>query len=232
MQENIPRHIAVIPDGNRRWAKARGLAGWRGHEQGVRRTDEVMRAAFAAGVEYFTFWAASVSNLQKRTKVEVAVLTRLLRSYLKQHLDSQELVGKGIRFQLIGRGVEIVRDKKLKELVLALEAQTKQCKQHALTILFGYDGQDEMISALERLRSGQGRITRDIVHTSLWTGELPPVDLVIRTGGEPHNSAGFMMWHTADSQLYFTNTFWPDFTARAFTQSLGEFQHRERRMGR
>lgn len=229
---HTPVHVAIIPDANRRWAKSQGLAIWKGHEKGVERAEEVMRASFDFGVEYFTFWAASVSNLEKRAKIEVRALVRLLTSYVKKFLDSKELEEKGIRFRLLGRGLKIVKDQKLTDLVRALEKQTEKGEKNFITLLFGYDGQEEMLEAAKKIKKEKTPVNAQSLKKALWTGFLPPVDLAIRTGGEPHWSAGFMMWHTANSQFYFTETFWPDFGKDDLKKAIDEYARRERRMGK
>ncbi len=228
----IPKHVAIIPDGNRRWARSHKLIAWKGHEMGVKNAEEVMRSAFDKGVVYFTFWAASLSNLLKRSKSEVAVLVRLLKSYVKKFLDSGELIEKQIHFQIVGQGLQIIRDKKLDELVKKLENQTKNFSKHFVTILFGYDGQEEMLEAISKVKSQKSKVTDKNVRAALTTGFLPDVDLAIRTGGEPHWSAGFLMWLTANSQFYFTNKFWPEFSQKELEKAFIDYSRRERRMGK
>lgn len=225
------KHIAIIPDGNRRWAKKKGLLAWKGHEAGVSRAEEIMRSAFDAGVEYFTFWAASISNLEKRPAEEVEVLVRVLKQYIQNFLKSQELTKREVRFQLIGKGVAMVADKELSEAVAELEQQTRPFSKHFVTVLFGYDGQMEMLEAIGAMRS-EKNITEKEVRKHLSTGFLPDVDLVIRTGGEPHWSAGFLMWQTANSQFYFTETFWPDFDQEELQKAFADYKMRERRLGK
>ena len=241
---NIPKHIAAIPDGNRRWAKEHSLLPWKGHQEGLLRFEEVNRHAFDRGVQYFTFWAASEDNLTKRTRIEVAVLKRLMRHQLKKELKEGELVKKKIRFRLIGRWHEILKDAEIKKLANELEKATEKFTDKQLTILFGYDGRREMLEAVRtitkeevsRLPTGQaglrGNDAYEVIKNHLWTKDLPPVDLVIRTGGEPHWSAGFMMWLTADSQFYFTPKFWPDFNNAALDKAIADYSERERRFGK
>lgn len=229
-----PKHLAIIPDGNRRWAKAQGLLAWKGHEVGAKRAEEVMRMAFDSGVQYFTFWAASLANLEKRPKQEVAVLVDVLKKFIKDFLKSDELTKREVRFQLIGKGREIVKDKELNELSETLEEKTKKFSKYYSTVLFGYDGQKEMLEAINRIKKQESKseIGGDELRRALLTGFLPDVDLVIRTGGEPHWSAGFLMWQTANSQFYFTETFWPDFDTEELKKAFADYSQRERRMGK
>jgi len=226
----LPKHLVAIPDGNRRWAKERGLVPWEGHREGVKKFWEVCEEAFDMGVPYFTFWAASEDNLKKRSRIEVKFLVLLLKKEVFDKSLFARLEKDEMRLRVFGRWNEILKDKKLEETIRDLEKKTAKFEKHNLTILFGYDGKREMIEAIEALRRTK-EINYEKVKQSLWTGDLPPVDYVIRTGGEPHWSAGFMMWLTADSQFYFTEKLWPDFGEKELHKALEEYSLRERRMG-
>ncbi len=230
--EAVPNHIAIIPDGNRRWARQNGFLPWKGHERGVERFREVSGAAFEQGTRYVTLWAASESNLKERSREEVAMLVMLLSREIGRMLDSEEFAWDKTRVRVIGNWNAILKDEKLAHLVAALEEKTRSFSARNLTILFGYDGTSEMLEAIRALRGASEQITADAVHRALATRDLPPVDLVIRTGGEPHWSAGFMMWHTANSQFYFTERFWPEFGADALAEAFREYARRERRFGK
>ena len=219
---SFPNHIAIIPDGNRRWAKKRHLLPWHGHKHGAERFREIATYALKANIPYLTFWAASEDNLTKRNKAEVKFLTLLLKNFLKKELENKTFIKNKIRIRIIGRWRELLKDKNLENLIKELEKATSEGRKN-LTILFGYDGRQEMLSAIKK-----GGINFE---KYLLTADLPPVDFVIRTGGEPHWSAGFMMWRTADSQFYFTKTLWPDFNKNHFKKSLADFSKRARRFG-
>jgi undecaprenyl diphosphate synthase len=230
---NTPRHIAIIPDGNRRWAREHKFAVVsKGHEAGAQRFGEIMRESFSAGVEYLTLWAASIDNFKKRPQAEITVLVRLLIEELDRIGKSPETEKYKVRVRIIGEGAQLAQHEELTKAIAAIEKMTAENTKHHLTILFGYDGQQEMLKAIEKLRGRSGKIEVDDVHKALTTSELPPVDLVIRTGGEPHWSAGFMMWHTANSQFYFTEKYWPDFSAQDLNIALKDFSARERRAGK
>lgn len=228
----LPNHVAIIPDGNRRWAKARLLNPWDGHTEGVRRFWEIAEFANLQGIKFLTFWAASHGNLTKRSALEVKFLVELLALELSKPELKSKLIQNGIRFRVIGEWNEIIKDEKLKIIIFDLESSTENFTNSNLTILFGYDGQREMLSAVNGLVVEGKKVGEKGLHEALWTGALPEVDFVIRTGGEPHWSAGFMMWQTANSQLYFTETLWPDFKTQEFQQSLEIFSERERRHGK
>jgi undecaprenyl diphosphate synthase len=167
----------------------------------------------------------------------VNFLISLLRDWLVKISASNTFKKNKIRFRVIGRWDSILVKNKttpeLKKLIRKLEDETKNFSKNNLTFLFGYDGQREMTEAIQKISKNPTRkITSETVHAALWTNALPPVDLVIRTGGEPHWSAGFMMWHTADSQFYFTKTLWPDFKKQEVKEVLDDFSKRERRFGK
>ena len=233
-------HIAVIPDGNRRLARRRGLPGPQGHVEGMKKFGEVAKETFRLGVRYFTFWAASESNLTKRTKEEVAVLMMLFRDEIVRQLQAKEFDELHVRVRVHGKGLEILGDKKFTDAVRDLEEKSSKYTDKQLTILFGYNGTTEMLEAIQsiasesRIKNQELRITDELIRTHLWTGELPDVDLVIRTGsaGDPHNSAGFMMWLTKESQFYFTDTYFPDFGKKGLAEAFEEYARRERRLGK
>lgn len=231
MSATIPNHIAIIPDGNRRWAKARLLNPWDGHTEGVKRFWEIAESANDQGIKYLTFWAASYGNLTKRSALEVKFLIELLRRELSKPELRQKLINGKIRLRVMGEWQQIINDKKLEEVIHGLEDDTAGFTSSNLTILFGYDGQREMISAANALVKSGELVTEESLHSALWTADLPDVDLVIRTGGEPHWSAGFMMWLTANSQFYFTDMLWPDFKTEELKKAFAEYERRERRLG-
>lgn len=230
--ESVPKHVAIIPDGNRRWAKAKGFEPWKGHEEGVKRFEEVSEAAFRSGVSYFTFWAASEDNLKSRPKLEISALVYLMDTYLSAESTIKRFEENQIRVRVLGRWQELITSKSVHAGIEALQQRTATFTERNLTILLGYDGQSEMVAALNHLTLTKQAVDAATLRAALWTADLPPVDLVIRTGGEPHWSAGFMMWHVANSQLYFTEELWPDFTAASLSVALADFSNRGRRFGK
>lgn len=228
----IPNHIAIIPDGNRRWAKARLLNPWDGHTEGVKRYWESAEYILSLGVKNLTFWAGSYDNLLKRSKIEVKFLMKLF----VEEISNPELLNKFLknktRLRVIGEWQEFIEDKSLIASVKKLESATEHFKEYSLTILFAYDGKREMLATANSLVKSGKKVTDTNLRASLWTGDLPDVDLVIRTGGEPHWSAGFMMWLTANSQFYFTDLLWPDFKEKEIKKALAEYERRERRLGK
>ncbi|HLC44610.1 MAG: di-trans,poly-cis-decaprenylcistransferase [Candidatus Doudnabacteria bacterium RIFCSPHIGHO2_01_FULL_50_11] len=227
-----PLHFAVIPDGNRRWAKSRGLKPWLGHKSALERFQEVFETAYDAGTRYLTFWAGSEDNLRKRDAMEVKFLVEYMADVLTNEANVRSLVERRTRARIIGRWHDIVPNTRLKEAIETLEQRTKEFSDSYLTILFGYDGKSEMLAAVGKLRDDNIAVTAEALKTRLWTGFLPPVDLVLRTGGEPHWSAGFMMWLTADSQFFFTDMLWPEVTRQTIKDIFADYAGRGRRFGK
>ncbi len=228
----VPKHIAIIPDGNRRWATAQGKPGWRGHEEGAKRFEEVAEEAFRSGCTHVTFWGASVDNLAKRTLIETTFLFKVFRKILEKELKFKRFIKNQIKIHIIGKWADFDKQTKTYQLVKSVENAGKDFQERVITILFGYDGKMEMLEAIEKLKQEHLPTTEQNLKDKLWTKNLPPVDLVIRTGGEPHWSAGFLMWHTADSQFYFTEKLWPDFGPKELQLALADFAERGRRFGK
>ncbi len=229
---SLPNHLAIIPDGNRRWAKAHRLLPWQGHEEGAKRFWELANYLARTEIKFGTFWAGSYSNLANRAEEEVKFLFQILEQELSDPKVINSLVETKTKFQFIGEWELFNQNTKLPETITNLIERTKDFTNHTLTILFGYDGQREMLAAIEGLKSSGEVVTKESLHKHLMTASLPDVDFVIRTGGEPHWSAGFLMWQTANSQFYFTDELWPDFTEDKLKTALEDFERRERRLGK
>lgn len=230
--ENIPNHVALIPDGNRRWATSQGLAPTAGHEEGVKRFWELSETLLRKGVTHVTFWGASSDNLRKRSPLEVKFLATLAKNGLSDPKLLSKFIENEIKVRVVGKWDEILHDSGLAQAVADLESKTAHFTKRTITVLFGYSGIEEMLDAIPKLNSTDQKLSYEDVKQSLSTGFLPEVDLVVRTGGEPHWSAGFMMWHTANSQFYFTETLWPAFNVDQLELALADFAKRERRMGK
>ncbi|MEK7500561.1 MAG: polyprenyl diphosphate synthase [Patescibacteria group bacterium] len=229
---NLPQHIAIIPDGNRRWARARGLKPWLGHEYGAKTLKEIAKEAIANGVKYFTFWASSEDNIIKRDPREVAFYFNLIKKSFEDFEKDGWAFDRQVKIDFMGSW-EKMFPQAVKKILYRIKEKTKNHSQHFLTFLLAYDGRSEILRALEKISKDNPvtKVTPELLKDHLLTRDLPPVDLVIRTGGEPHWSAGFMMWDVADSQLYFTQTLWPDFSKQELTQALASYNTIERRFG-
>ena len=225
--------MALIPDGNRRWAREKGLVPWKGHKKGAERFFEIAEKAFDVGVPYVTLWAASIDNLTKRSKIEITFLCSIIRRELESKKTIARFMENRIRVRFTGQWKKLVQDDTLITVLERTQEMTKHFTERHLTVLLGYDGKQEMVEAIKKLRrTPETSVDYASVKEQLWTSELPPVDLVIRTGGEPHWSAGFMMWHTADSQFYFTEKLWPDFDGKELQKAFADYARRERRFGK
>ena len=231
-RETAPEHVAIIMDGNGRWATARGRPRLFGHQAGARRVSEIVEACPDLGVRYLTIFAFSTENW-KRTQAEVSGLMTLFRRYILK--EAQRLLNKRVRVRFIGDRDRL--DPKLVRLMDDLEALTEANDLVHLTIALNYGGRDEVTRATRRLARevAAGRIdpeavTAETLGRFLDTHTLPDPDLVIRTSGEARIS-NFLLWQSAYSEYEFVDTLWPDFTAEKFAEILARFGKRERRFG-
>lgn len=229
----LPRHVAIIPDGNRRWAKDHGLESWEGHEEGAKRIEEIVREARKIGVREISFWGSSLENLTKRPMKERQELLRIYATYFEKLMNEEDLHTDQVRVRCIGRWEDQFPDR-LKEILRRGIEATKHYDRHFLNFFLAYSGDDDMLQAVKRIAGedlAPGMVTDRVLKKHLMTAELPDVDLLIRTGNDPHLSAGFMMWETRDAQLSFPAVHFPDYGAEAFRASLAEYAERERRFG-
>lgn len=227
--KKIPQCLVLIPDGNRTWARSLGKLASFGHERGMDRAREVVEAAFDFGIRHVVFWGGSELNLQKRDKSEVAFLFSLLKKELKERLKS----GEQTRFRLIGSWQKYTSDTEIGELAKELANKTAEFNDRQFTILLGYSGKSELLEAMQSLVNLGAPVDEAAVRSVLWTGFLPDVDFVIRTGvkQDPHWSDWLLTWQTGNSQLYFTKTPWPEFDKKQLAAALDEYGKRERRFG-
>ncbi len=232
--QKIPVHVAIIPDGNRRWAKSKGLEPWEGHEAGAKNFEEILRANLDLGVKYITFWGSSLDNLQKRPWREKKALLDLYRRYFTRLLDNEDIHKHQVKVNFFGRWEEQLPEA-VKKIIRKCITRTGKYQNYFLNFLLAYSGDDELVEAtnnlLEKCKGRVKRITGKMIKEHLMTRDLPPVDLLIRTGGEPHMSAGFMMWDIANSQMYFSEILWPDFDAKHAREAIADYSRRARRYG-
>ena len=226
----VPRHIAVIMDGNGRWAKKRFLPRIAGHKRGVEAVRACVRACAERGVEYLTLFAFSSENW-RRPKDEVKFLMQLFMHVLEDEVV--KLHRNGIRLRIIG---DLSRfDEKLSQLVQTSAEKTDKNQKLTLTIAANYGGRWDMLQAMNRMMLAQpakvGNYTEDDLAPYLSMGDAPEPDLFIRTGGEKRVS-NFLLWQLAYTELYFTDLLWPDFDGVALDDAIASYQQRERRYGR
>lgn len=231
-QSRLPEHVAIIMDGNGRWAKSRGLPRTAGHKKGADSLRTIMNACQAAGVRYLTIYAFSSENWKRPTD-EVSDLMQLLQHYLRQELDT--LHKNNIRLRFIGDMTQ------LDNAILASINNAKQLTagntDFHFTVALSYGSRQEMVRAMRTLAKNieDGKITssdisEDVISNALDTSGLPEPDLLIRTGGEQRLS-NFLLWQSAYTEFYFTPVLWPDFDASHFNEALVEYAKRDRRFG-
>ncbi len=227
-----PAHVAIIMDGNGRWAQQRGRPRLFGHHAGARRVRDVLKSCPRLGVKYLTIFAFSTENW-KRTQVEVAGLMSLFRHYLER--EANKLFESGVCVRFIGDRIRL--DDKLVTLMDELELRTADNDRVHLTVALNYGGRDEVTRAAQRLalEIERGRLTHKDVDAETLAGfldthVLPDPDLVIRTSGEARIS-NFLLWQSAYAEYEFVDTLWPDFTAAEFAKVLKDYGKRDRRFG-
>ncbi len=230
--KSAPEHVAIIMDGNGRWAQARGKPRLFGHHAGAKRVREIVEACPDLGVKYLTIFAFSTENW-KRTQSEVSGLMKLFKRYLMS--ETKRLVASGVRVRFIGDRIRL--DETLVALMDELELLTCDNDRVHLTVALNYGGRDEVARATKRLSRevAAGRIDPETVDAEtlarfLDTYVLPDPDLVIRTSGEARIS-NFLLWQSAYAEYEFIDTLWPDFTREEFARVLSGFAVRERRFG-
>jgi undecaprenyl diphosphate synthase len=231
--EKIPRHVAIIPDGNGRWAEARNLPRNEGHRKGVENVREIVRACSELGVRMLTLYAFSQENWD-RPRDEVKAIMRLLRRYLRS--EAKELIENGIRVGAIGRLDQL--DSGVQRDLERLIRRTEQNDQMRVTFALSYSGRTEIVDAVRQIvravESGcldPDAIDEKCVESHLYARDLPDPDLLIRTGHESRIS-NFLLWQLAYTELYVSESLWPDFGKPELVEALLAYQNRERRFGR
>lgn len=228
----VPRHIAIIMDGNGRWARKRARPRTFGHAEGVEALRRTVEAAGDLGVEYLTVFGFSTENW-RRPPEEISALFDLLRLYVARDLD--KLAREGVRVRVIGERIGLQKD--IAQIIENAEAKTRHNSKLNLTIAFNYGGQDEIARAARRaaeaVLSGAIKpsdITAESFNTYLDAAEVPAPDLVVRTSGETRLS-NFLLWQAAYAELVFMDVLWPDFDKSALEAAIQQFQRRDRRFG-
>lgn len=225
--DNTPNHVAIIMDGNGRWAKRRGLPRVFGHREGAKAVERVIDIAKDNGIKWLSLFAFSTENWN-RPKEEVEAIMSLLVEYINTKVPS--LIERNVRLRFMGRR------EGLSEMILKTmeegEKATEHCTGMNLVVALNYSGKAEIVDAAKKLaKEGKKDITEEDFKKYLYIPEMPEPDLLIRTSGEKRIS-NFMLWELAYTELFFTETLWPDFDEEDFAQALYEYQSRERRFGR
>ena len=230
--EKIPTHIAIIMDGNGRWAKAQGKERFEGHIEGVVSVKACIKAARKHGVRYLTLYAFSTENWG-RPQAEVNALMELFCKSVTK--ETPELIEQGVRVQIIGRRDRFSEE--VRERLLHIEESTKGGEKLTLVLAFDYSSRDELVRATraiaEKVQNGEltaEAIDEKTISAHLDTAGIPDPDLIIRTSGECRLS-NFMLWQASYAEMYFPQTMWPEFREEAFAEALEEYAKRERRYG-
>ena len=231
--KDIPVHVAIIMDGNGRWAKKRNLPRIEGHRVGVERAEEIITASKDLGIKYLTLFAFSTENWQ-RPKEEVSFLMSLLKSYLEA--KERELIENNIKFNVIGR-VNLL-PQEVRTVIERVVKSTQKCDSLNLILALSYGGRAEIVDAAKKIASrvmagdiSLEDVDEDLFVNFLYAPYVPYPDLLIRTGGEIRIS-NFLLWQIAYTELYFTPKLWPDFTKDDLIAAIKDYQKRERRFGK
>ena len=231
-RQALPRHVAIIMDGNGRWAKARGLPRIAGHRRGAEAARRAVTAAAELGIPYLTLFGFSSENWKRPTE-EIQDLMALLRHYL--YGEIAELHRNGVRLKVIGQLTRLAPD--IINLIEHAEGVTRNNSRITLTIALSYGGRAEIVTAVRAIAAQAAcgalateDVDEDCIARHLFTADIPDPDLLIRTSGEQRIS-NFLLWQCAYSELVFTKTFWPDFSKGDLEQAIDEFCDRERRYG-
>lgn len=227
--DKVPEHVAIIMDGNGRWAKQRGLPRSEGHRQGTENLRRTIRAAVEFGVRIMTIYAFSTENWS-RPRREVMLLMRILEMVIDREL--RELDDEGVQIRHIGE-LEGIEPRLAQKVVDACE-YTRENQRLILNVAFNYGGRDEIVHAVQQIvRDGipADDITEDTISNYIYTSDLPDPDLIIRTSGE-FRLSNFLIWQGAYSEIYTTPTYWPDFDRVEFHKALVEYGNRRRRFGK
>ena len=234
--KNLPNHIAVIPDGNRRWAKRHKLDAWMGHKSGTVNFEKLSDVIIELNIPHLSFWASSRDNLKKRPAQEVEFLLNLFKEKFLKLSKSEKIHKNKMKINIFGSWREQFPEDVKESLNQAIES-TKNYNSHFLNFFIAYSGTGEILDTIKCIaKRARGdlslEINKNLLKKCLLTCDLPPVDLLVRTGGEPHNSDGFMMWDTANAQLHFSEKLWPDFNENDFREAIEDYSGRKRRFGK
>jgi len=225
IKNEFPSHIAMIMDGNGRWAQERNLKRTAGHEQGAITVREITSHCNKIGVKFLTLYAFSTENWT-RPKLEVEFLMKLLERYLKKELEVY--LKNGVRFKTIGDLSKF--SKSLQKTISNTEEKTKNCKGLTQVLALNYGSRDEIVRAVKKLNDLNLEPSEKNISKCLDTSFMPDVDLLIRTSGEIRLS-NYLLWQNAYAEMFFTNTYWPEFTSLALDDILSDYLKRERRFG-
>lgn len=223
--EKLPRHIAIIMDGNGRWAKKRGLPRTAGHAAGAEVFRKIATCCSNLGIEYFTVYAFSTENW-KRPKEEVDTIMSLLEKYLHEAIEKMEK--ENVRLKVLGDTSRLSPE--ICKLIAETDEKSKHITGMQANICINYGGRDEIVNAVKKAVASGKEIDEQLISDCMYTSGMPDPDLIIRPSGEKRLS-NFLLWQSAYSEFYYTDTLWPDFTEKELIEALCDFQGRNRRFG-
>ncbi len=230
--KNLPKHVAIIMDGNGRWAKKRLMNRVRGHQKGTDVVQEIVKANRKIGIPYLTLYAFSEENWT-RPKAEISALMHILKKFLVDRLS--EMQENGIKLQAIGRTEKIPQD--TRKILFDTIEKTANNNDMVLTLALSYGGRQEILDSIRDLATKveaseitANDITEELISNSLYTAGMPDPDLLIRTSGE-YRISNFLLWQIAYTEIYITPTLWPDFNEKEYMAAIMDYQKRERRFG-
>lgn len=224
-EKNLPSHIAIIMDGNGRWAQKRGLKRTAGHEEGAKVVREITKYCAKVGIKYLTLYAFSTENWA-RPKLEIEYLMKLLEKHLKNELNI--FLENNIRFKAIGDLSKF--SKSLQNVIKETEEKTSSCLGLTQVLALNYGSKDEIVRAVKKLNEQNLEINEQNLESCLDTAGMNSVDLLIRTSGEVRLS-NYLLWQNAYAEMFFTKTLWPDFNVEELEKILDDYKNRERRFG-
>ncbi len=228
VKEIVPKHVAFIMDGNRRWARSKALPLMTGHARGYGRVEPTIEYARKKGIKYLTFWAFSTENWNRSEK-EISYLMELFRKLFKEKYI-ERLAKDGVRIGVFGEIKPFPKD--IRENIKKVIKSSYKNEKMFVNIALNYGGRDEIIRAVNSLiKAGKEKVTENEFSKRLYSVGQPDPDLIIRTSGEMRLS-GFLSWQGAYSELYFTDKYWPDFDEKEFEKALLEYSRRQRRFGK
>lgn len=229
IERNIPRHLGIIMDGNRRWARSQGLPSMEGHRRSIGVVRMIIRWCLKHGIKFVTLFAFSTENWQ-RPQAEVSFLMKLFRSVLRSEIS--KLSRQKVRYNAIGRLNEL--SPKLQQAISRAMARTRHYSRLVLNVAINYGGRAEIVDAVKKIITNKvplSQVTEGLISHSLYDPHIPEPDFIIRTSGEQRLS-GFLLWQAAYSELYFSRKLWPEFTEQDLDDALNDYQHRQRRFGK
>lgn len=229
MQKIIPNHIAIIPDGNRRWSKKHGKTKEEGYEIGIRHIGDVLKWCKEYDIKILTMWGFSIENFNRDQK-EVGTLFNLFKKNLQKALESDEKNKYDLKIRFLGR-LHLL-PKEIQQMMKKAEEITAKNTKYQLNLLISYGGRAEIVDAINAIiKKGYREVNEEIVSQHMYTAGIPDPDLIIRTSGEQRLS-GLLPWQSVYSEFYFCKKLWPDFSKKDFEAALREYAKRKRRFGR